>query len=164
MFLQKNMYSSMLLQPISLAINLFGHYRWTHPKKEEENAKKQLKITQYNNGQRAIVLGAVLIFMFLWGYVLSRIDVWAPSIFSRATLPFLDAFVVGMVLMAQYLSAQKKIDCWGAWLIANTSNITLCALAGLRLMTIVYAAYIVLAIGGLLMWRAQMKKEQNKVA
>ena len=159
LFLQNRLYSSMLLQPISLAINLFGHYRWTHPREGEKDSQNRLKITVYNNGQRAVVLGVVLMFMFVWGYILSRVDVWFPSIFQKANLPYFDAFILGTVLTAQYLSAQKKLDCWGAWLIANCCNIALCAMAGLRLMTLVYAAYIVLAIGGFFMWRGQMKKE-----
>src|SRR5574344_2867462 len=37
MFLNKNLYASILLQPISLGINILGHYRWTHPDKNEES-------------------------------------------------------------------------------------------------------------------------------
>ena len=33
MFWNKNLYASLLLQPVSLGINILGHYRWTHPKK-----------------------------------------------------------------------------------------------------------------------------------
>ena len=35
MFWNKNLYANLLLQPISLGINVLGHYRWTHPRKEE---------------------------------------------------------------------------------------------------------------------------------
>ena len=45
MFLQKHLYSSMLVQPISFIINFFGHYRWTHPAQNEKDRKEQLKIT-----------------------------------------------------------------------------------------------------------------------
>ena len=45
MFLQKNLYTNMLLQPISLAINIYGLYRWTKPRKDEKNTRNQLQIT-----------------------------------------------------------------------------------------------------------------------
>jgi nicotinamide mononucleotide transporter len=32
MFWNKDLYASLLLQPVSLAINVLGHYRWTHPR------------------------------------------------------------------------------------------------------------------------------------
>lgn len=160
LFLQNHLYSSMLLQPISLGINFFGHYRWTHPHDYEKNYENKLRITTYTHGQRVVLVGVLLTFMLIWGYFLSRVDVWLPSIFERARLPYFDAFILGTVLMAQYLSAQKKIDCWAAWLIANTCNIILCGMAGLRLMTVVYVAYFILALGGYLSWRTQMRKEQ----
>ena len=152
----------MLLQPISLAINFFGHYRWTHPRENEKNGENRLKVTTYNNGQRAVIMGVVLTFMLIWGYFLSRVDIWFPAIFNKAQLPYLDAFVLGLVLTAQFLSAQKKLDCWYVWLLANSCNIVLCAMAGLKFLMIVYVAYFILAIGGLIMWRGQMKKEKEQ--
>ena len=153
LFYQTRAYSSMILQPISLAINFFGHYRWTHPREGEKDNKDRLKVTIFNNGQRAVVAAIILMFMFVWGYILSRVDMWFPSLFpAPAKLPYFDALILGIVLMAQYLSAQKKLDCWFCWLIANIFNILLCYRLGLRLMTLVYAAYIVLAIGGFFTW------------
>ena len=32
LFWSRNLYANLLLQPISLAINVLGHWRWTHPK------------------------------------------------------------------------------------------------------------------------------------
>ena len=39
MFWNKNLYASLLLQPVSLVINIIGHYRWTHPKENEQSSK-----------------------------------------------------------------------------------------------------------------------------
>lgn len=160
LFLQNHLYSSMLLQPISLGINFYGHYRWTHPHDDEKNYQNKLRITKYTGGQRIVVVAAIFMFMLVWGYILSRVDVWFPSIFAMAQMPYFDAFILGTVLTAQYLSAQKKIDCWWAWMVANTCNIILCAMAGLRLMTIVYVAYLILACAGYLTWRTQRRKEE----
>ena len=38
LFWNKNLYASLLLQPISLAINVLGHWRWTHPRENEQSA------------------------------------------------------------------------------------------------------------------------------
>ena len=32
MFWNRSLYASLMLQPVSLFINIIGHYRWTHPK------------------------------------------------------------------------------------------------------------------------------------
>ena len=38
LFWNQHLYSAMILQPVSFAINLYGHWRWTHPKEEERSA------------------------------------------------------------------------------------------------------------------------------
>ena len=160
MFFQLRLYSSMILQPISLAINMYGHYRWTHPGEEEKDQKSRLKVTVFNNGERAVVVAVVLMFMFIWGYMLSRVDMWFPSLFTqKASQPYFDAFILGTILMAQYLSAQKKLDCWGCWMTANVCNIILLSRNGLGIMPFVYAAYVILAIGGFLTWLKMYRKQ-----
>ncbi len=160
MFFQLRLYSSMILQPISFGINMFGHYRWTHPKDYEKDQKSKLKVTVFNNGERAVVLAVVLIFTFVWGYILSRVDVWLPSLFTyKASQPYFDSFILGTILMAQYLSAQKKLDCWGCWMTANVSNIILLKRNGLGIMPLVYAAYVILAVGGFLTWLKMYRRQ-----
>ena len=83
-----------------------------------------------------------------------------PDVFPTARAPFLDAFVTAFILLAQYLSAQKKIDCWGAWLVVNITNITLYIKAGLVFMPLVSAGYLILAFFGFAMWRKQMKAQE----
>ncbi len=160
LFYQKGLYSSMLVQPISFAINFYGHWRWTHPAKEEANSKKQLRITLLTVKERALYIGAMVLFMVLWGVVLTFLDDLFPSVFNEARRPYLDAFVTGAILIAQYLSAQKKLDCWGVWFIVNTTNITLYLLAGLAFLPMVSAGYLILAFMGFAMWRKMWKENK----
>ena len=107
-----------------------------------------------------MVLAVVLIFTFVWGYILSRVDVWLPSLFTyKASQPYFDSFILGTILMAQYLSAQKKLDCWGCWMTANVSNIILLKRNGLGIMPLVYAAYVILAVGGFLTWLKMYRRQ-----
>ncbi len=160
MFLQKHLYSSMLIQPVSFVINFFGHHRWTHPKKGEENKKHQLRVTLLTNKERLKYALLISVFTVVWGFVLSNLNNWAPQLFPMARQPFLDAFVTGAILLAQYLSAQKKIDCWGAWLVVNITNIILYVRAGLTFMPIVSGSYLILAFFGFAMWRKQMREQE----
>ena len=150
----------MLIQPVSFVINFFGHHRWTHPKKGEENKKQQLKVTLLTNKERLQYALLISVFTVVWGFVLSNLNNWAPQLFPMARQPFLDAFVTGAILLAQYLSAQKKIDCWGAWLVVNITNIILYVRVGLTFMPIVSGAYLILAFFGFAMWRKQMREQE----
>ena len=99
----------MLVQPISFVINFFGHYRWTHPAQNEADRKHQLKITVLTHKERLGLLAIVAAFTVGWGFLLSQLNVWWPDVFPMARAPFLDAFVTAFILLAQYLSAQKKL-------------------------------------------------------
>jgi len=157
LFYQKGLYSSMLVQPISFAINFYGHYRWTHPRSGEENRRHQLRITVMSNNRRLYFILQILVLGVIWGTALTYLDNLWPSVFNEARTPYLDAIITFTILTAQYLSAQKRLECWGAWFLVNTTNITLYILAGLVFMPLVSAGYLVLAFFGFSMWRKEWK-------
>jgi nicotinamide mononucleotide transporter len=162
LFLQKGLYSSMLLQPVSFAVNIFGHYRWTHPHKNEENKKHELKISLLSNSQRIRYLLIVIVLTFVWWMVVLKMHEYWPPLYPVTSLrKYLDAFVVVMVLLAQLLSAQKKLDCWGAWMTVNITNVTLYSLSGLFFLAFESLTKIVLASFGFRIWYKKYKSDNK---
>lgn len=160
LFLQKGLYSSMMLQPISFAINIFGHYRWTHPHTSEENKQHELKISLLSNNLRIMYLLMIVVLTFVWWMAVSKMhECWPPQYPVAPLRRLLDAFVVIMVLLAQLLSAKKKLDCWGAWMTVNVTNATLYALSGLLFLTFESLTKIILATFGFLHWLRKYKKD-----
>ncbi len=146
LFWNRNLYASLLLQPISLAINILGHWRWTHPKKEEATAKGELKVSMLSWPWRIMSVSAVLLVAGLWGWILD-------SLFPSDPHPYLDCTVTVLILMAQLLSALKKWDCWIAWLLVNVSQLILHISVGNVFMPIVSGLYLVNGIWSLITWR-----------
>ena len=145
LFWNRNLYASLLLQPISLAINILGHWRWTHPKKEEATAKGELKVSMLSWPWRIMSVSAVLLVAGLWGWILD-------SLFPTDPHPYLDCTVTVLILMAQLLSALKKWDCWIAWLLVNISQLILHISVGNVFMPIVSGLYLVNGIWSLVTW------------
>ncbi|MCR5003625.1 MAG: nicotinamide riboside transporter PnuC [Bacteroidales bacterium] len=147
MFLSKNLYASLLLQPISLAINVWGHYRWTHPKEDEKSSEdnKALKVSSLSWLERIFVILSVFLVAGVWGWILKTITPSDP-------VPYLDSCVTVLILMAQYLSALKKWDCWIAWLIVNIAQIALHLSVGNIFMPIVCGLYLANGIWSLFTW------------
>ncbi|MDY3783553.1 MAG: nicotinamide riboside transporter PnuC [Candidatus Cryptobacteroides sp.] len=154
MFLNKSLYASLLLQPISLAINILGHYRWTHPKKHEQSSRDSsaLKVSMLSWPERGLCLLAVLIVAFLWGWLLD-------SLFPADPHPYLDSCVTVLILMAQLLSALKKWDCWIAWLLVNITQIALHLSVGHVFMPIVCALYLANGLWSLVSWMKLYRKK-----
>ena len=66
MFWQKHLYANLLLQPISLGINILGQYRWSHPRKGEETASGDLKVSMLSWPWRGAVVALVLVLATLF--------------------------------------------------------------------------------------------------
>ena len=147
LFWNKNLYASLLLQPVSLAINVLGHWRWTHPKPQEQSADdpKNLKVSMMNWEERIIAVIMVLIVAFLWGWLLDRLFPLDPH-------PYLDSLVTALILLAQLLSSLKKWECWIVWLVVNVTQIVLHVSVGNVFMPIVCSLYLINGLWSLATW------------
>ena len=154
MFWNKQLYASLLLQPISLAINVMGHYRWTPPRTEEESSEdsKKLKVTMLSWTERLFAAASVFIIAGLWGWILD-------SLFPGDPHPYLDSCVTVLILVAQYLSAQKKWDCWVAWLLVNICQLALHLSVGQIFMPVVCTLYLINGVASLAKWMKLYRKE-----
>lgn len=161
MFWQKNLYANLILQPISLGINIMGQYRWSHPKKSQETATGDLKVSMLTWRQRVFVVALVPTLALLWGWLMSMMGTrWFVGYFPANPLPYLDCCVTVLILTAQTLSALKKWDCWIAWLLVNVANLTLYLKAGLVFMPIVSCLYLVNGIWSLFSWYKLYRHEE----
>ena len=153
MFLEKNLYANLILQPISLGINIMGQYRWSHPKKGQESSGKngELKVSMLDWPWRFAIIALIFVMAFVWGKLMS-------AFFPANPLPYLDCCVTVLILTAQTLSALKKWDCWIAWLFVNVTNLRLYLKAGLVFMPIVSTMYLINGVVSLVSWYRLYRK------
>ena len=160
MFLQKRLYTNMLLQPVSIVINAYGLYRWTRPGDRQKNERNQLLTTFLTNKQRFLYVLSLLVFVPLWGFFLYNLhEIW--DVFPPARAPFLDAAVAGLLLTAQILAAQKKWECWIFWMLLNIGNVVMYISAGLVFMPIVAICFLIFNVVGLIHWKKEWEKHKE---
>ena len=147
LFWSRNLYANLLLQPISLAINVLGHWRWTHPRESERSSEdsSRLKVSMLSWRDRGFVVAAILMVALVWGWAMD-------SLFPADPHPYLDCCVTVLILTAQLLSALKKWDCWIAWLLVNVTQIILHLSVGNVFMPVVCALYLVNGLWSLATW------------
>ena len=147
LFWNKNLYASLLLQPVSLAINILGHYRWTHPKKDEQSSQdaSALKVSRLSPTMAFICGVGTILVAGLWGLTLDRL-------FPADPHPYLDCLVTALILLAQLLSSLKKWECWIVWLLVNITQIILHVSVGNVFMPIVCALYLINGLWSLWTW------------
>ena len=154
LFWQKDLAASLMLQPISLVINIMGHYRWTHPKEGETSSEKEgeLKVSMLSWPERALTVIVVFVVAAIWGWLLGRL-------FPSDPHPYLDSCVTILILVAQFMSAQKKWDCWVAWIVVNITQLILHLSVGNIFMPIVSALYLINGIVSLVQWEKMYKRK-----
>lgn len=162
LFWNKNLYANLLLQPISLGINILGHYRWTHPHAGEQSSEdsRALKVSMLSWPWRIAVCAAILAAAGVWGWVISLLGnaVFAGK-FPSDPVPYLDACVTILILVAQLLSALKKWDCWIAWLLVNISQLIMHISVGNVFMPVVSGLYLINGVWSLISWARLYRRE-----
>ena len=153
LFWNRNLYANLLLQPVSLAINVLGHWRWTHPRESERSSEdsNSLKVSMLSWRERGFTVAAILLVALVWGWVMK-------SLFPANPVPYLDCCVTVLILTAQLLSALKKWDCWLAWLLVNVTQLILHISVGNVFMPIVSALYLLNGLWSLASWMKLYKK------
>ena len=153
LFWNKNLYANLLLQPVSLAINILGHYRWTHPASSERSSEdhRSLRVSMLRGQERVICLFGVLLVAFAWGWLLD-------CLFPADPHPYLDSVVTALILLAQLLSSLKKWDCWLVWLAVNVTQIILHLSVGNVFMPIVCTLYLINGLWSLATWMKLYRK------
>ncbi|MBQ6557624.1 MAG: nicotinamide mononucleotide transporter [Bacteroidales bacterium] len=162
LFWNQHLYSAMILQPVSFAINLYGHWRWTHPKEEERSAADATALKVGSLGPKGWVasIAVVAIAGALWALCLQWLPQRWPDVFGADPSPWLDSYVLMVTLLAQFLSARKCWECWIVWLVVNCANIALYIVSGLYLMPLVSALYLANGIWSLVSWRKKLSREE----
>ena len=153
LFWNKNLYSNLMLQPVSLAINILGHYHWTHPKPQDQSSQdsKALKVSSLNPSMAILCLVGTALVAGLWGWTQDRLIPDNPH-------PYLDSIVTALILLAQLLSSLKKWECWIVWLLVNITQIILHLSVGNVFMPIVCALYLINGLWSLWTWNKLYKK------
>lgn len=152
LFWRQHLYSAMILQPVAFALNVFGHWRWTHPREDEKSSSDpgSLKVSRMSAAHWAIAAGLIAICGAGWALFLK--ETADPS-------PWLDSYILMVTFLAQYMSAQKKWECWIVWLVINVANIVLYISSGLYVMPVVSALYLINGIWSLISWRKLYQTE-----
>ena len=120
LFYQVQLYPDMFLQVFFLITNLWGWWRWLHPKVGEEDKKNELRVSYLNIKSRGLSIGLIIVGTTLMGMAASNLSQWFPTLFNKpSTFPYLDSFVTVVSIVAQYLMLQKKVECWVLWIIAD---------------------------------------------
>jgi nicotinamide mononucleotide transporter len=162
-FFTAKLYSDALLQVCFFAIQAYGWWHWLRGGVERAAAESESSGAVRRETEAHAVLPvtrlrvqAVLGWSVAgalatagWGELMRR--------HTDAALPHWDAFILMFSLIAQWLQARKRLECWAGWMIVNVVAVGVYWAKDLRLTAGLYVVFFAMAVAGHLAWRRTMK-------
>lgn len=163
LFYQIQLYSDMLEQFYFLVTGFWGWWVWTRSTTtvgdEDSSGQGADKITvqEVASWGGVTAVGTVALTWFTM-----QLNLWLPSIFlAPPSFPVLDALTTVMSFVATILMIRKKVLCWYYWIIVDVIGIGLYFAKDVKFLSLLYFIFLILAVQGLLKWRANAQESSN---
>jgi nicotinamide mononucleotide transporter len=140
---QAQYFGDMMMNVYYSLMSLYGWFQWT--RYQGEQPKYNISVT--NSKERAIGLAFFLITVGVTYVVYQAFD------YNMQWYSYVDMVTSGIFFTAMWYMANKKIEHWTLWIIADLITVPLYAYRGLGMLSLQYLIFTVLAIQGLMAWR-----------
>jgi nicotinamide mononucleotide transporter len=147
-FFEAKLYSDAILQGFFFALQAYGWAHWLMNPRHA--AHSDLAVTRLTAREVAVWLVVGALGAAAWGELMRRE--------TDAALPHWDAFILVFSLIAQWLQARKRLECWAGWMIVNVVGIGVYWAKDLRLTAGLYAVFFAMAVAGHVEWRKSMRE------
>ena len=148
-FHEARLYSDMVLQAIYVPMQVYGWWYWLRKRPGEVDVSI-----------RRITPGAAIGWLVV-AAMGTLADGWMMHRYFGAALPWWDAAIVVLSLVAQYLLARKVLENWLIWIAVDILALGVYSARQLYLTTGLYAVFLILATLGLVQWIRSYRKQQG---
>lgn len=147
-FFSAKFYAGMGLQFYYVVISIYGWWSWLNG--EPGNSGEKVLHVSRTGMKLWVWLFIINLFLFvLISYVLAN--------FTDSPIPYWDAFVTSLSIIATWMLARKKFEHWLLWMLIDAISIGLYIYRELYPTTILFVAYTIMAVVGYFEWRKDLK-------
>jgi nicotinamide mononucleotide transporter len=140
-FARTGLYSDTGLQVVYLVLSFYGWWHWARG----DGARTPVIVTRTAAPLLVLLAGVGVVTWLVLSTITSRIP--------GSALPRLDAALVSISLIAQWMMTRKLLENWLLWIAVDVVYVPLLLSRGLRLTAVLYAVFLVLAIIGFVQWK-----------
>jgi nicotinamide mononucleotide transporter len=160
LFYQIQLYSDLFEQVYFIITGFTGWYAWLYYKKEINKANDTVIVGINAVSKNLIYIGIIISGTGILSLVTMNLSVWLPKYFPEpVSYPVLDAATTVMSFIAQWLLVRKKVESWVLWILVDIIGIWLYWVKGVKLVSIEYVFFLIMASYGLYNW---LKIHNNK--
>lgn len=147
-FYESGLYSDMGLQVVYLGFSIYGWYEWLHGGAN----RSRLHVSRATLRAWAISGVLAVAFWLVWGRYMATL--------KGVALPYLDAGLATLSLVAQWMMTRKILENWILWILADIVYVPMYVYKSLYVTAGLYAVFLVLAILGLVGWRRSYARDR----
>jgi nicotinamide mononucleotide transporter len=140
-FYHAHLYSDLILHVIYVILQIYGWYHWLYGSREHT----ELKVSVLSMPIFMIWILIGIAATVPWGYSMAT--------YTDAAVPYADAFIAVISLIAQWLMARKKLESWHFWIAVDIVAIVVYFYKELNITTGLYSIFLLLAIMGYFQWK-----------
>jgi nicotinamide mononucleotide transporter len=145
-FWDAKLFSDAGLQVFFLIVQLYGWLVWLRHREGDGTVAVRELPPSARIGWAVVSLAIALV----WGTIMHRT--------TDASLPYWDASVAMLSVIAQLLMTWRYAENWWWWIAVNILSVGLYAVKGLWLTSGLYCVFLVLAVVGLREWRRNLRE------
>lgn len=152
LFFEVKLYADVTLQIFFTLTSFYGWWKWLNG----GNEKQQLPISRVKIPILLIFTAVAVLLTFGYGFVLFNL--------TDASYPFIDSTVLFFSILAQFLLMERKLETWIFWIVVDLIAVPLFASKELYLTAVIYFAFLINAVWGLIHWIKIYRAQNEKIS
>ena len=144
LFFRQHLYATFLMNAYFIVVSVIGLVRWSSEKKESGVVLRKMSWKVAGGSLAGFLLGCILF---------SRLAAWMGDPKSTADVA---ATILGA--LAIWWTSRMYLTSWILWMVSDLILVGMCAATGMRLLSIMYAMYIVSSLIGFFNWKKNVTR------
>lgn len=159
LFWQIGLYADGIEQIVFFVMSIFGWYQWSRGRKADD---EKVEIYRLPLKTTLIWFVGIAIASFLFGMWLTTAHITVPTLFPEpASFPFVDAATTVFSFVAMFWMNRRIMESWIIWVAIDIVGIVLYWQKDVRLVSLLYVVYLVLATSGMFSWIGKLRNQSN---
>lgn len=146
LFAQGGLVMQAVLQVFYIVMGVYGWWSW----RRGGDTHATLAVTRWSAQRHALGIGALLALTLANGWLVARAQ--------GGWVPYVDAFVAWVSMLATWMVARKVLENWLYWIVVDTVAAALYWSQGFQATAVLFVVYVLIAVRGYFAWRADLRR------
>lgn len=139
-------FGDMMMNLYYSVMSVYGWWNWSRKK----DNTLVVPISRTNTKEKLVGFALFLLTMLVTYYIYVGFD------YDMEIPNYIDVFTSGVFFTAMWYMANKKLENWTLWILADIITIPLYAYRGLGILSLQYVIFTILAIQGYIQWKKSL--------